>query len=1109
VKISWFPKRFIKKTERPLIYADCDVNMFMDYEHVLVSQTSKIRVEKSSLASLVFRKHPELVIMDVFSDKVKNWRTEDKDGETALEVVFKSEITETVDLLIKAKMKVIPGKPVPAVFLEPVDAERIRGNLNLYGPEDYRILVENMEGLKISDTDKKHRGVFQGFELQKRYSFTGPAFRADILSLPRDRRVYADIFGQYIFSEDLLTAHFIVDLDVKESFLTSIRLRIPEGYRIRTVDAEEISDHHLQEDYTLVLPFRHAVRGTYQFGLVLETELPEFDAPTMEGIELLDIQGAKGRCLVLFPRGFDVREAKISHLEPLNIKTLSSQLGQVDETRFGAKYAYRFKEEPFEAEYEVSREKPLLDVVKVYHARVEDNLVNVKVLSLFTIKNAPVDHFDILAPVQVRDSIKIDGEGIKTILKKTAEDGENVRITVQTVSGVERSYLMDVSFNQYMDKDRVFELPHIVFPQAQSTTEFVSVETATVYHIETIAPEALQEVERETIPALPAGINLNNVLWAYRVAGFRDWNYRLELKRLEREKLIKATILREDIKTLIIPQGYALHEINFKVNNRVLQFLPLDFPFDAELWSLNVAGEPAGASIAEPRDDGKTKRLLVPLIKSSTGDRNFDIKLVYMTPVPTFGLWGKISLGMVETGDIPVEKTTWTLLLPKSYTYPKLRNNMEEIDITVIEAEKTLDLAKEYEYWTTLARTARGSLREKAVSNRRKVMTDYSSQQALTQQMQSDLDHRIKEKQKREEQALLQNAQSQNIMVLNEARNIIESNKPVSVAIEQPEDHAEKQVISGRKNLRGWQFKTRDFAGQDDVQESITSFFRSEDKKTELRKTQEMKRKAVPQETMAPVSKEDFEDTLKPGRPSLQKEIVQQQALPGKKSVLLKGLRSMDISLPEQGTRLSFKKLGGNPTMTLTYRKTGILSKLFSLLVLLAVTGGTLRIRNWRFPAERITGFFKGKGISDAYQLFMRSRLVKIIPTLMMIAAFFLGFPWFLMGLGLNTVLLLRYLSMKRYKKKGYGPTYNYWIFLKYSLSYIILASCLLLIITSFHPVFFLSLAVSTFFNCIYVVVYAVLYFFTKRSIIEEAAENKSNHIPCPHPPGERPGGGD
>ncbi len=208
----------------------------------------------------------------------------------------------------------------------------------------------------------------------------------------------------------------------------------------------------------------------------------------------------------------------------------------------------------------------------------------------------------------------------------------------------------------------------------------------------------------------------------------------------------------------------------------------------------------------------------------------------------------------------------------------------------------------------------------------------------------------------------------------------------------------------------------------------------------------------------------------------------------------------MDIPLPEQGIRFSFKKLGGNPFMTLSFRKHGTFSKLFYLFFLLAVFVGLLRISRWHFPAERITLFFKDKNLSDTYELFIQSRLVKIIPTLMMIVSIFLGLPWLLMGLGLNTVLLLRYLSIKRYEKIDYISPFNYRIFLKYSLSYLILASSLLLIVTSFHPVFFISLAVSTFLNCAFVAIYAVLYFFTQRKIIVDVEEEK-NGLPPTSPP--------
>jgi hypothetical protein len=254
----------------------------------------------------------------------------------------------------------------------------------------------------------------------------------------------------------------------------------------------------------------------------------------------------------------------------------------------------------------------------------------------------------------------------------------------------------------------------------------------------------------------------------------------------------------------------------------------------------------------------------------------------------------------------------------------------------------------------------------------------------------------------------------------------------------------------------------------------------------------------VVEDRTVPSSTEDFRDESKPAPPSIRKEMVQQQALPVKKSTLLKGLRSMDIPLPEQGLRLSFKKLGGNPTITLPYRKKGILSRLFYLLLLLAVTAGTLRFRKLHFPAERISGYLNDKSLSDCYHIFINSRVIKVIPTLMMIASVILGFPWFIMGLGFNTILLLRYLSIKRYKKKDFAPPYNYKVFLKYFISYIILASSLLFIVTLFHELFFISLVVTTLSNCIYCFIYAIFCFFTKRKPTEKIEEDDSNHISPP-----------
>ena len=174
--------------------------------------------------------------------------------------------------------------------------------------------------------------------------------------------------------------------------------------------------------------------------------------------------------------------------------------------------------------------------------------------------------------------------------------------------------------------------------------------------------------------------------------------------------------------------------------------------------------------------------------------------------------------------------------------------------------------------------------------------------------------------------------------------------------------------------------------------------------------------------------------------------------------------------------------------MTLFYRKLGVLSKSFYLFFLLAGIAGTLKFRNRRFPTEKINRVLKGKNLGDFYHFLRQSRLVKAIPACMIISAFFLGYPLFIMGLGLNSILLLRYLSAKRYEKKGMPPHvgHGYSVFVKYALSYVILASSFLCVITLFQNIFLLSLALSTFFNCIYVVIYAVYYFLTKGKPVKE-----------------------
>jgi hypothetical protein len=611
LRFSWFPKKYLKKEEKPLIYTDCFLSLYLGYEQILVVQDTTVRVEKSSIASMTFSKDPDFVITDVFSDKVRNWQVRD-DG--TLEVIFKHEITEKVDLQIKAQRGVLPDTVVPAVFFKPQETQRIHGRLNIFTLPGYKVAVQEQNNLKVEGIENgQTRSDASGYQLQKSYSFLDGNFQAALARVPEEQRFAADIRARHDLTENVLTSSYQVNIEVKKNVLSDVKVRLPSGHKIIAVEAGNIADYIVQDDI-LTLPLQRAVQDRFAFFLVTEHDLADFTRVAVEGIEVLGAEKVTGTAAVLFPRGYDVKETGVAGFKSANIHDVLPLSRNAASGDAGARYAYSIGELKQSARYDVLKKEPVMDVINVYHASVQDTRVHVELLCLFNIKNAPVDHFDIIAPAALKDAIEIQGDGIKTILKKDIDGQQRVTLSVNTVSKIDHAYMLQVTFNTYFGQDKTFTMPRIVFPQVNNKTEFVSVEADTAYHVEPAAAKFLQQTEPDMIPALPAGVGINNILWSYQAVGTAEWDYSLRLKRLEREKLVKAKIQREDIKTLIIPNGYALHEVRLKVDNRTLQFLPVVFPSQASLWSLKVAGEPVRASLDVEQGGGSARRFQIPLV---------------------------------------------------------------------------------------------------------------------------------------------------------------------------------------------------------------------------------------------------------------------------------------------------------------------------------------------------------------------------------------------------------------------------------------------------------------------------------------------------------------
>ena len=207
-----------------------------------------------------------------------------------------------------------------------------------------------------------------------------------------------------------------------------------------------------------------------------------------------------------------------------------------------------------------------------------------------------------------------------------------------------------------------------------------------------------------------------------------------------------------------------------------------------------------------------------------------------------------------------------------------------------------------------------------------------------------------------------------------------------------------------------------------------------------------------------------------------------------RQSTLMKGMRSMDIRIPQKGTIYFFQKLGGNPNLSFYYRSEGIILKLILGFVVLTCLTLAIRFRQARFPAPKIYTDFDKTRIITFIRKAVVSNTVKIFPSLVMAAGFLMsirygigGIILIIMGFGWNTILLLKFTSEKRHNKMDVKHSVTWKTYLKYFFSVAILVFS---IPAFFHEVFLAGLTIATVLNLIWLIVYAVATFFTKKRVI-------------------------
>ncbi|HEU4710382.1 MAG TPA: hypothetical protein VFS76_02400 [Pyrinomonadaceae bacterium] len=233
-------------------------------------------------------------------------------------------------------------------------------------------------------------------------------------------------------------------------------------------------------------------------------------------------------------------------------------------------------------------------------------------------------------------------------------DIKNRELKVSFIEAVAGNAKFTLNGELRLPRDGKLDIPLIRLPLAERETGGVGIEVLGAGEIKERQPNGLEEAEAGELGQLISSRQSPSLI-AFRLqpaAGQSQRSLSLTVARYTPQAVLTANIEEADYKALMASDGKMLVQSRFAVRNNQRNFLKLNLPAGAVLWSASVAGRPIRPGRAP---DGS---LLLPLEKSRTNDEApaFIVEVAYLDHAPPWSDKGRTRLSLVAV-DLPISKS--------------------------------------------------------------------------------------------------------------------------------------------------------------------------------------------------------------------------------------------------------------------------------------------------------------------------------------------------------------------------------------------------------------------------------------------------------------------
>lgn len=504
-----------------------------------------------------------------------------------------------------------------------------------------------------------------GMKSYESYRFVAVPFSLKLSIVPLTTKSTAEVRSILKIAERERQFEAQLKLRVSGAPIHRVRAYLPDGLRLDLVSVSGTFDWAVTTvggRSLLTILFADGRTGDVDLVLsgLLGTPGPLASVP-LPRLEVLDVEKQQGQIVVQIDPAFDVEATDLRGCEQ---ELLDRAFGWLKEAqRPLARLALRTNSGDYAGTIKLTPRKPTVRVRTLSNVRVSDRAIEETILLEYTVRDAGVREVVFQIPASLADA-KISVPQLREKkIEPVGTDGKLVRVRLQLQDEV-MGQLNVLVENDRLRTDEAQVAP-IPIPETGTVDgRFVTLEGADLEKTVGLEPLGRQQQQWQLITSLSRSASTQ----AFRVE-----------PNAAAPELTYATKSRDMVETagariglaetaLVVDESGAYRAVQtYRVDNKTEQFLTVEMPAGATLWTAWVAGEPVKPM---PGADPKAVRQVrVPLVKTAEGDLDYEVRLVYAGKLAGLRSFEEVAFPLIRTVNIKVELSQVRLYLPEGFDW--------------------------------------------------------------------------------------------------------------------------------------------------------------------------------------------------------------------------------------------------------------------------------------------------------------------------------------------------------------------------------------------------------------------------------------------------------